>query len=95
MRIQNQKPVDKKVFTCQQCGKHRMTRAVDHVVSTEKQEAKTRDGSMMSFFVDICDNCIARNYRTHFEPTRSDIRKVLKAMTEENKPSDVSIEEML
>jgi hypothetical protein len=89
-------PINKKVFTCPQCGKHRMSRPMNHCVSKETQEFKTRDGSTVSLFLDTCDNCVAKNYRDHFEPTKSDVRKVLKAMNEEATASgDVSLEELL
>lgn len=89
-------PVDKKVFSCPQCGKSRMTRPMDHKVSQDKQEFKTRDGTSVSLFTDTCDPCIAKNYRTYFEPTKTDIRKVLKAMNDEAAASgDVSLEELL
>lgn len=96
MRIIKQKPEDKRVFTCPQCNKHRMTRPVAHVVSREQTEFKTRDGSPISLFTDICDGCAGKNYRKYFEPTRSDVRKVLKAMNEEAQASgDVSLEDLL
>lgn len=89
------KPIDKKVFSCPQCG-HDMTRLLTHIVSQDKQEFKTRDGSSISLFVDTCEKCVSRNYRKYFEPTKSDIRKVLKAMNDEAKTStDVSLEELL
>lgn len=89
-------PVDKRMMVCPQCGKQRMSRPLGHVVSQEKQEFKTRDGSSVSLLIDTCDNCVGRNYRQYFEPTRSDIRKVLKAMNDEAQASpDVSLEELL
>jgi len=92
----NKKPVDMKIFTCPQCGKDRVSRPLGHIISQEKQEFKTRDGSSVSLFIDTCDNCVGKNYRQYFEPTKSDIRKVLKAMNDEVKPSsDVSLEELL
>jgi len=95
MKRYSPKPVDKKVFACPQCNKPRLVRPLTHVVSKEMQEFKTRDGSSISLMVDICEHCVAKNYREHFEPTRTDIRKVLKAMNDEAKPSDVSLEELL
>lgn len=90
------KPSDKKVFTCPQCLRARMTRPLTHKVSQEKQEFKTKDGSTVSLFLDACDKCIAKNYRDYFEPTRSDVRKVLKAMNEEATASgEISLEELL
>lgn len=88
--------IDKKIFACPQCGKPRMSRPLDHKVIQEKQEFKTRDGSSVSLFVDTCDGCIGRNYRKYFEPTKTDIRKVLKAMNDDATASgDVSLEELL
>jgi hypothetical protein len=90
------KPVDKRAFSCPQCSKQRLIRPIGHVVSNETQEFKKRDGSSVALMVDICDPCIAKNYRDYFEPTRTDIRKVLKAMNDESQtPSDVSLEELL
>jgi transcription elongation factor Elf1 len=96
VRRLNSKPVDKKIFTCPQCEKSRMSRLLDHVVSSERIEHKTRDGTTVSLFVDICDNCIASNYSKHFEPSRSNIRKVLKAMKEDAQANpDTSLEDLL
>lgn len=89
-------PIDKKVFTCPQCSRARMTRPLDHCVSKETQEFKTRDGSSVSLFTDTCEKCIGKNYRQFFEPTKADIRKVLKAMNDEATVSgDTSLEELL
>lgn len=95
-RIGGGSPVDKKMFTCPQCLRARMTRPLDHTVSRDKQEFKTKDGSSILLMTDTCDACVARNYRTYFEPTKTDIRKVLKAMNDEATASgDVSLEELL
>jgi len=87
-----ERPQDNKVFTCPQCDKHRMVRPIGHVVSLKTTEFKTRDGSPINLLEDICSSCIGKNYRKYFEPTRSDVRKVLKAMNDE---ADVSLEELL
>lgn len=95
-RISGGKPIDKRAFICPQCGKLCMLRPLDHCVSKETQEFKTRDGSSVSLLVDTCDKCLGKNYRRYFEPTKSDIRHVLKAMNDEAKSSsDVSLEELL
>lgn len=95
MRRFNPKPVDKKMFTCPQCSGG-MSRPLTHVVSQEKQEFKTRDGSPVSLLIDICEKCIGKNYRKFFEPTRTDVRKVLKAMNDEAQASpDISLEDLL
>lgn len=95
-RIGSGPPADKRVFACPQCKKSRMTRPLDHKVSLEMQEFKTRDGSSVNLLTDTCDHCVDKNYRLYFEPTKSDIRKVLKAMNDEAQASpDVSLEELL
>ena len=98
MKRINNKPVDSKKHNCPQCGKHRMTRPVDYVVSVEKREYKTVRGDTVTLHVDTCDACVARNRREHFEPTPADLRKLMQAIKEnkqevaEDKPS---LEELL
>lgn len=94
-RLSGGPPADKKLFACPQCKKSRMIRPLAHVVSQERRDFKTRDGNTISLLVDTCDNCIVKNYSLYFEPTRTDIRKVLNAMNDEAKTSDVSLEELL
>ena len=65
-----------------------MLRDLDHEVSFEKQEYKTRDNQTIELFVDICENCKASNWRRYFEPTKADIRRVLKTMQEDAKLSE-------
>ena len=96
MRRVNSKPVDRKVFTCPQCGKQRMIRDLDHKVSLDKQTYKTKDGGEVELFVDTCDNCRERNFKRYFEPSKADIRKVLKKLHEnEEIGEDQSLEELL
>ena len=96
MRRINQKPQDKKIFTCPQCRKQRMTRPIDHKVDVAKQEYQTKDKTTIELFVDICDSCKVRNNRLHFEPSKADIRRVLKSMQENVELSgDQSLEELL
>ena len=87
-RTNSGKPVDKRVFVCPQCDKQRMTRPMDHEVSHEKREYKTFSEETIELFFDICDWCILRNKRKHFEPSPQDIKRMLAAMkTEEDGPS--------
>lgn len=73
-----------------------MSRPIDHVVLKTQTEFKTRYGTSVTLFTDTCDTCISKNYRQYFEPTKSDVRKVLKAMNDEAPASnDVSLEELL
>ncbi len=96
MRRINKKPIDKKVFQCPQCHKNRLIRPLDHVVSDEKRPYKTKTGDAVEFFIDICDPCKRRNFRKHFEPSREDIRKVLKTLKEDKELSDdQSLEDLL
>jgi hypothetical protein len=73
-----------------------MIRDADHVVSLEKQEYKTRDDSTVELFIDVCDWCKKRNWHRYFEPTRSDVKRILKAMQEDAElDEDQSLEELL
>lgn len=96
MRRLNSKPKDRRAFRCPQCDKPRMIRDIDHVVSQEKQEYKTRDGDQIQLFVDICESCKTRNWTRHFEPSKADIKRVLKAMQGQVKlEENQSIEDLL
>lgn len=96
MRRLNSRPKDKRTHSCPQCGKQRMTRDLDHEVTDQKQEYKTKDGSTIELFIDICEFCKARNYQRYFEPTKADIRRVLKAMQEDAElGEEESLEELL
>lgn len=96
MKRLNQKPQDKRVFQCPQCNKHRLTRPLDYVVSKSKQEYKIKDKETVELFIDICEPCKARNSRQYFEPTKADIKRILKTMQEEAELSeDQSLEDLL
>lgn len=96
MRRLNRKPEDKRTFTCPQCDKHRMARPVSHEVSDEKRPYKTKDGGEIELFVDICDACHRRNFKQHFEPSREDVRRVLKTLAADAKLEEgQSLEDLL
>ena len=96
MRRMNRKPEDKRMFTCPQCDRHRMTRPTDHVVSSEKRPYKTKDGGDIELFVDICDSCHRRNFKKHFKPSREDVRRVLKTLAADAKLEEgQSLEDLL
>lgn len=95
MKRLSQKPTDKKIFSCPQCDKRRMIRPVGYVVSLDKKTHKDKTGRDIDLFVDICDTCYNRNYKTYFEPTKADIRKILKTMQEDAKLADQSLEDLL
>jgi hypothetical protein len=85
----------RRVFYCPQCDKQRMVRDADHSVSNEKQKYTDRNNEEIELLTDICDFCQQSNYRKHFEPTKADIRKVIKAMQEEGDVGDQSLEDLL
>jgi hypothetical protein len=70
---------------------------MDHEVSHEKREYITFSKDTVTLFVDICDWCAIKNKKKHFDPSPSDIRKMLRAMKEEGKmPEDgPSLEDLL
>lgn len=96
MKRLTSKPVDMRSFDCPQCNKNRMVRPMDHIVSEEKREYKAKDGQAVSLFVDICDFCQMRNFKRHFEPTKADVRRILKAIkTEAKLEENQSLENLL
>lgn len=88
MRRLTKKPTDMRTLICPQCSKPRMTRPMGHVVKLEKRKYKDRHENEVELMIDTCDFCVAKNYRDHFEPTKSDIRKVLKTLQTESKLAD-------
>jgi len=80
MKRLNSRPADKRSFACPQCDRLTLLRPLDYTPKLEKQEYKTRDGSTVELFTDVCDKCQARNWRKHFEPSKSDLRRVLRSI---------------
>ena len=96
MRRLNSRPVDVKLCSCPQCGKLRMTRPLDHVVSQEKKKYKAYSGEEIELFFDVCDYCLRRNYHQYFEPQKSDIKKILKSLHEQTElDPDQSLEDFV
>lgn len=60
-----------------------MIRDLDHTVSRETRAYKAKDGTEIELLVDICEFCKQRNSKKFFEPSKADIRKVLKTMQED------------
>lgn len=90
------KPIDTKRCNCPQCGKPRMTRPLTHEVSKGTKKYKTRTGEEVELMFDICDNCARRNYRNYFEPTKTDLRKIMQSVKESKEvPGDQSLEDLL
>ena len=87
-------PRDLRAFECPQCEKYRLHKPLDYTPNREEKEFTKRDGTPIKLFVDICDFCKKKNWHKFFEPTKADIRKVIKALAEE-KQLDQSLEEML
>lgn len=84
-----------RVFVCPMCDKHRMVRPKDHVVSHETREVETPSGEMVELHVDVCDACQRRIIRKHFQPNKTDLKKVIKAVKDQNDIGEKSLEDML
>ena len=96
MKRLTNKPVDMRAFACPQCHKSRMVRPLDHKVSPETRDYKTKDGQTVTLLIDVCDYCKTRNFKEHFEPTKADIRRVIKAIqSEADLPENQSLEDLL
>lgn len=96
MRRLNSKPKDKRNCVCPQCKKRRMIRSLKHEVSDAKQSYTTKDKTEVELFVDICDWCKRRNSAKYFEPSKADIRSVLRTLREDAEISDgKSLEDLL
>ena len=96
MKRLNSKPKDKRVHRCLQCEKSRMVRDLDHTISIDKQEYKTRDGTTIELFIDICEFCKSRNWTRYFEPSKADVRRIIKTMHEESGlDEDQTLEDLL
>jgi len=96
MRRLNQTPKDLRVFSCPQCGKQRMSRPFEHIVSTEQREFTDKSGTKINLHIDICNFCQVKNFHKHFEPTQADVKRILKSMKDESKLSgEQSLEELL
>ena len=96
MRRINVTPKSLRAFTCPQCDKPRMMRDFEHIVSFEKRTYDTKDGNKVELFIDTCEFCKKKNFHKWFEPSRADIRKILKSMREDAELSgEQSLEELL
>ena len=86
---------DMRAYWCPQCKKQRLVRPLNHVVSLEEREYKTKNGTAIKLLVDICDHCRANNHKKFFEPSRADVKRLIKAIQEESPLKDESLEELL
>lgn len=86
---------DLKIFDCPQCNKRRLKRPLNHVVSNDQKPYKDRNGNDVVLFTDICEFCHRKNYKSYFEPSKSDIRKVIKTMQEQATLEDQTLEDLL
>lgn len=85
----------RRVFYCPQCNKQRMTRDADHVVSSSTQVYTDKNNTEIELLTDICSFCEQANYKRYFEPTRADLKRVLKAIQEEGNIGEDSLEDLL
>lgn len=84
-----------RVYVCPNCGKHRMIRPKGHVVPHETREVETPSGKMVEIPIDVCDTCQRRIVRKYFQPTKQDVKKVIKAVKEQKDLGDKSLEDIL
>lgn len=96
MRRLNQTPKSVRAYTCPQCSRQRLLRDFDYTVRQDKYTYDAKDGSKIELFIDICEFCKKRNFSKYFEPSRSDIKRIIKSMQEDAKlDGEPSLEELL
>lgn len=96
MRRTSTHRTDKRCLICPQCQKRRMIRELNHVVSYDKQKYKSKNNVEIELFTDICDHCKRNNFTRYFEPSRADVKKILKTLQEEATLSEEdSLEDLL
>jgi uncharacterized radical SAM superfamily Fe-S cluster-containing enzyme len=72
-----------------------MVRLPDHVVSKETKAYETFDKKEVTLYIDICDFCMAKNKRKHFEPSAQAIRSMLRAIRDSSDEEGPSLEDLL
>ena len=95
MKRVNSKPADMRLFACPQCDKRRMVRKPDHVVSLEKEEVIDKNNESIHLLTDVCEFCLSKNHKKHFEPTKAEIRKIINAMSGNLELKGKSLEDIL
>lgn len=84
------------VFKCPQCNKRRMQRPVGHKPTLERKTASAADGSDVEHYIDICGFCVAKLSKKLYEPSKKELKKVLKALhTPGADLGEESLEELL
>jgi hypothetical protein len=62
----------------------------------EKREFELPDGSKVELFAEVCPFCIRKYYKKYWEPKKTDVKKIMKALQEQHElPEDTSLEELL
>lgn len=85
-----------RVFECPECHKRRLHRLPDHEVIREKKPIKLQDGRTVEHHIDVCEFCLVKLREKFYKPTKSDLRKVLKALHDPDiELGNDSLEDML
>jgi hypothetical protein len=89
-------PKPKRAHFCPECKKQRLTLPVDETPSKEKREFDLPDGSKVELFEQVCPFCVRKYYKKYWEPKKTDVKKIMKALEEAHElPEDTSLEELL
>ena len=82
---------------CIHCNKFRMIRPADYEINYSLRDLETPRGETLSIPQDICRFCEEKIIRKYFKPTRSDAKKVLDAMANNDTEldGDTSLEDLL
>lgn len=84
------------LFTCPECGKRRMQRPADHEVIREKRAVKVPDGRTVEHHIDVCHPCVLKLQKKYYQPGKTELQKVLKALHNPDvQLGDKSLEDLL
>lgn len=87
----------KVTHVCPMCNKLRMVRSKGFEFDPEEMtEINTPSGKTIEVPANRCGFCDQKIVRKHFQPSKSDVKKVVKAMADQEAiPEDKSLEDML
>jgi len=88
--------VSKRAHYCPACNKPRLILPIDEEPSKEKRKFDLPNGEKIELFEMVCPFCVRKYYRKYWEPKKADVRKIMRALSEEHElPEDTSLEELL
>jgi hypothetical protein len=87
---------NRRAHYCPECNKQRLVTPIDHVPSKDKREFDLPDGTKIELFQEVCEFCVRKYFRKYFEPKKTDVKKIMRALSDEHElPEDTSLEELL